>query len=56
VAKEELEKSIPLIMTFSYDDFESYTQIDQTLERILGKISEPGFTITNVKVKLPSDT
>jgi len=54
VAKEEMEKPIPFIMTFSADDYVEPTRNNDFLDYVLRRLP-PGVTVTDVKVKMPGD-
>ena len=55
VAKEGLEKSEPLLMTFSADDYYPQDRNQEILSRVLGKFVGSGITVTGVKVRIPGD-
>ena len=54
VAKEEMEKPIPMIMTFSADDYEEPRRHNDFLDYVVKRLP-PGVTVTNVKVTMPGD-
>jgi len=55
VAKEEMKKPIPMIMTRSYDELESKNPGDEVIDYVLRRFQGTGITITDVKVTMPSD-
>lgn len=54
VAKQEMEKPLPMVMGFSADEFEQPSQRNNYLDQIIRKLPS-GITITDVKIKMPGD-
>jgi hypothetical protein len=54
VAKQEMEKPLPMIIGFSADEFEQPSQRNNYLDQIIRKLPS-GITITDVKIKMPGD-
>jgi phage FluMu gp28-like protein len=55
VAKEEMEKPAPFIMTFSADELDPPDPRNQMIDRVLGRFRESGITVTDVKITYPGE-
>jgi hypothetical protein len=55
VAKQEMEKPLPMVMTFSVDDFTG-PKPNNPLDNVLDRFRGSGITITDVKVRMPGES